>query len=83
MRFIVTGAPCLGVLLAVAALFFGCGDDVTIPTSPGNGTAIQDSVAIPDFSLKDFNPNSARYFEDVSPRDYLGQVSAWYFGSAT
>jgi hypothetical protein len=37
----------------------------------------------PDFSLPDVNPNSATSEEQVSPRDYLGKVSAWYFGHAT
>ena len=39
--------------------------------------------ALPDFSLTDVNANSARYQEAVSPRDYLGQTSAWYFGHST
>ena len=39
--------------------------------------------AVADFSLIDVNANSSRYGEAVSPRDYLGQVSAWYFGRAT
>ena len=38
---------------------------------------------MPDFTLVDVNPNSGRYQMDVSPRDYLGQRSAWYFGHAT
>ena len=38
---------------------------------------------VPDFSLVDVNPNSATYNQNVSPRDYLGQTSAWYFGHAT
>lgn len=37
----------------------------------------------PEFSLSDVNPNSARYGKRVSPRDYLLQVSAFYFGAAT
>lgn len=37
----------------------------------------------PDFSLVDVNPGSVSYEERVSPRDELGQVSAWYFGHAT
>lgn len=36
-----------------------------------------------DFQVPDVNPNSPRYNEDVSPRDYLGGVSAWYFGHST
>jgi hypothetical protein len=34
----------------------------------------------PDFHLVDVNPASARSQQSVSPRDYEGQVSAWYFG---
>ena len=39
--------------------------------------------AMPDFSLTDVNPASARFGEEISPRDYLGKVSAWYFGHST
>jgi len=39
--------------------------------------------ALPDFSVTDVNVNSARSGEAVSPRDYVGQVSAWYFGHST
>ncbi len=38
---------------------------------------------IPDFQLPDVNPNSARYLAPVSPRDYLLQVSGYYFAWAT
>ena len=38
---------------------------------------------VADFSLLDTNPTSATYDQLVSPRDYLGQVSAWYFGHST
>jgi hypothetical protein len=38
---------------------------------------------VPDFSLRDVNPTSETSNLDVSPRDYLGRVSAWYFGHAT
>ncbi len=34
----------------------------------------------PDFVLMDVNTSSARFGEEVMPRDYKGQVSAWYFG---
>jgi hypothetical protein len=37
---------------------------------------------IVDFLLQDVNPNSPTNGMYVSPRDYLGQVSAWYFGDA-
>lgn len=41
------------------------------------------SQLMPDFGLYDVNPNSPRYQELVSPKDYSGQVSAWYFGHST
>lgn len=34
------------------------------------------------FKLVDQNPNSVRFAKTVSPRDYLWQVSAYYFGDA-
>lgn len=37
----------------------------------------------PDFSLVDINPTSATNNQPVSPRDYLGSTSAWYFGYST
>lgn len=40
-------------------------------------------AVVPDFSLVDENPASSLYQKKVSPRDYLGQISAWYFGHAT
>ena len=39
--------------------------------------------ALPDFSAPDVNAASARFQQDVSPSDYLQQVSAWYFGHST
>jgi len=47
------------------------------PPGPPTGTPIA------DFSLPDVNPNSATFGRDVSPRDFLGRTSAWYFGHAT
>ncbi len=38
---------------------------------------------LPDFQLEDVNPASSTFGRDVSPRDYLSQVSAWYFGHST
>ncbi len=58
--------------LAFSLLLAGCGDDVTAPTP-----------SMPDFSLRDVNPASATYNQLLSPRHYLGKVSAWYFGHAT
>jgi hypothetical protein len=39
--------------------------------------------AVPDFTLMDVNTNSATYQQSVSPRDFMGQVSGWYFGHST
>jgi len=39
--------------------------------------------AVPDFKLTDDNRNSVRYGSPVSPRDYVLQVSGYYFGSAS
>jgi hypothetical protein len=36
----------------------------------------------PNFKLPDVNPNSVRRAALVSPRDYLLQVSGYYFGEA-
>jgi hypothetical protein len=60
--------------LALAALAAACGGDD--PARPG-------SQPVPDFRLVDVNPFSATAGQPVSPRDYLGVLSAWYFGHAT
>lgn len=46
---------------------------------------LTDAVAsvVPDFSLFDVNPSSTSYTTKVSPRDYLGRVSAYYFTQVT
>lgn len=40
------------------------------------------SAPMPDFQLRDVNPNSPRSGRMVSPRDYRLQISAYYFGAA-
>jgi hypothetical protein len=37
----------------------------------------------PDFRLLDVNAGSVRYGAQVSPRDYVLQVSGYYFGVAS
>ncbi len=37
----------------------------------------------PTFSLVDVNTTSSTYNQPVSPGDYAGAVSGWYFGHAT
>lgn len=63
-------------LILAAALLIGCPSD---NSGNNNGT----DGALPDFALVDVNPTSARSGQTISPRDYLDQVSAWYFGHST
>ena len=44
--------------------------------------AESEAAPMPDFSLVDVNQSSPTANDDVSPRDYLEDVSGWYFGSA-
>ena len=50
--------------------------DTGTTTTPGPN-------AVPDFLLADINPNSSTVGQNISPRDYLQQVSGWYFIKAT
>ncbi|MDO8631892.1 MAG: hypothetical protein Q7R41_15505 [Phycisphaerales bacterium] len=66
----------------------GPGDQGTSDPGGGNdpdsGGPVQPSDdAMPDFFLADVNESSSYYQEPVSPRDYLGRISAWYFGRST
>lgn len=38
---------------------------------------------LPDFTLQDVNPVSSSYLAQVSPREKLDKVTAWYFGHST
>ena len=38
---------------------------------------------VPDLALEDVNPSSPFFGTTVSPRRFLGQISAWYFGHAS
>lgn len=67
----------LPILFAALILAAGCGDDT--PTGPRVPTGDE----VPGFALTDVNPNSATHDSTISPRDYLGDVSAWYFGHST
>ncbi len=76
-----TAPGCLraGVLstLLLAAALAGC-DSATSVVDPGPV-----GRTVSDFSLQDVNPTSPHSGALVSPRDYLGQISAWYFGHST
>jgi hypothetical protein len=71
----------------------GCGPEwlESAPWVPGygndstanDGAGPDEEQVVPDFSLLDVNENSERKGQLVSPRDYRGQVSLWYFGHAT
>ena len=36
-----------------------------------------------NFALSDVNESSPSFNQLVSPRDFLGQTTAWYFGHST
>lgn len=89
---------CLPMTLSLATgLLIGCNVNVQVDQPGGNGATDVDGTegpgsggapeiaddALADFSVVDVNPNSARFLEAVSPRDYAGQVTAWYFGHST
>ena len=69
----------LAALCAALVLATACDDDVPLTTPPDPGG----DQRVPDFALRDVNPTSPTFDQDVSPRQYLGRISAWYFGSAT
>jgi hypothetical protein len=69
----------LAPLLLSLCLLAACGKDAKKPTAVVPPPAGQ----LADFSLTDVNPNSATHEQPVSPRRFLGKVSAWYFGHAT
>ena len=71
-RLSVAAAALLSVAVLTACTW---NDDTAGPVAGAN--------AVPDFGLLDVNPTSPRADGIVSPRDYLGSVSAWYFGHAT
>lgn len=47
------------------------------------GVVVHVGGLAPDFSLTDVNATSPTHNQEVSPRDYLEQVSGWYFTYAT
>ena len=50
----------------------------SVGSSVGSG-----AETVPDFTLVDVNATSSTHNHLVSPRDYQGKVSGWYFGHAT
>jgi hypothetical protein len=68
----------LVTLSVMIVLLPGCDDDSPIAPPDTSGEGL-----VPDFALRDVNATSSTFDEDVSPRHYLGRISAWYFGTAT
>lgn len=50
--------------------------------SSGGTTPAPVPQVVPEFLLDNVNTTSLPQ-GDISPRDYLGQISAWYFASGT
>jgi len=73
-----TGGMAARVLLSLPILLLvACGGGSSGAGDPG------DPVTLADFALADVNPTSQTFNTNVSPRDYQGKISAWYFGAAT
>ena len=58
-------------LLLLSILMWGCKPDGGPVSGEGDG------------ALLDVNATSATFNTYILPEDYLGQVSAWYFGAST
>ena len=75
---------CSAALLLLAALvggvLGGCGGGCC-DGPVGDGAPVLQQA--PAFLLQDVNDTSATAGQLLSPRAYLGRVSAWYFGQAT
>jgi hypothetical protein len=67
-----------GIDVALQAVVLGNGEKSDVVE-----TVLVHADARSDFSLLDENSTSPRYNTMVSPRDYLGKISGWYFGHAT
>lgn len=68
-------------LLSLVTVLNAC--NVVPPGNDGDNTPQPSPDALADFTLADVNTASERFGEPISPREYLGTVSAWYFGAAT
>lgn len=51
--------------------------------TPMGNTHLAMDTPVADFHLMDVNLSSTTADQQVSPRDYLEQVSGWYFGHST
>lgn len=76
----------LGPALLAMLLATGCQRAVsdTAFNTACDGHELDNTAArAPDFCLVDLNTNSPRNGETITPRDYLEQVSGWYFIHST
>lgn len=72
----------LAVVAVSVAVLLGCGAP-TPATDAGLLDADAGLAALTDFSLVDTNPASPTGGQNVSPHDFDGRVSAWYFGHSS
>jgi hypothetical protein len=68
--------------LLLAAALLGCGGAVRA-TDAGVASLDGGGAPLPTFALVDVNPASPTSMKRVSPQDYDGRVSAWYFGHSS
>lgn len=57
--------------------------ELTCSSNEGGGSVTPVVGQLPTFALPDLNMASPRASQQVSPRDYIRQVSVWYFGHST
>lgn len=57
--------------------FVACSAPMPMPTpiTPGE--------AVPEFTLRDENPNSTTSGQQVGPTTFAGKVTGWYFGHSS
>ena len=60
------------MLITATVLSIGCTAPNAFPEGP-----------MSDFLLVDTNPNSETFEKEISPRDFIGSISGWYFGHGT
>ncbi len=71
------------VLIAFFGPLCGCNMNAVLSDSGADEPLQPGDNALSDFSAPDVNADSPHFQKSVTPRDYLGKVSAWYFGHST
>jgi len=77
LRTFMTLLVVVGASACTAGLWDNNTDDFLVE---GDGGA---PAEVRDFTLLDVNTTSASFDSPVSPRDFIGRISVWYFGHAT